>query len=55
MTNEELIHFSKRMSYALRHSPKSFRLELAKDGSVDVNVFVDAISDKLAASEPLGA
>ena len=46
MTNDELTHLSKRMSYALRHSPKSFRLQLAEDGSVDVNVFVNAISDR---------
>lgn len=46
MTNDDLVHISKRMAYALRYSPKSFRLDLAEDGSVDVNMFVDAISDR---------
>ena len=31
-----LVRLSKRVSYALRHDPESFGLELSSDGSVDV-------------------
>ena len=33
-----LVRLSKRVSYALRHDPESFGLELSSDGSVDVDV-----------------
>ena len=36
-----LVRLSKRVSYALRHDPESFGLELSSDGSVDVDVLID--------------
>ena len=39
-----LVRLSKRVSYALRHDPESFGLELSSDGSVDVDVLIDAIN-----------
>ena len=44
MTEQELVRFSKTISYALRHDPASFGLVLADDGSVPVSELLVGIS-----------
>lgn len=44
MTAQELIRFSKTISYPLRHDPASFGLSLSDDGSVPVDDLLEGIS-----------
>ena len=46
MTDEQLIHFSKLISYTIRHNPKQFGLELADDGSVAVEKLISGFNEK---------
>ena len=45
-TIQELMRFSKTISYALRHHPEDFGLELDDDGSVEVSELLKGISEK---------
>lgn len=45
-TPQELMRFSKTISYALRHHPEDFGLELDSDGSVAVSELLKGISEK---------
>lgn len=45
-TAQEIIRFSKTMSYALRHHPEEFGLELDADGSVAVSELLRGLSEK---------
>lgn len=47
ITQQEIIRFSKTISYALRHHPESFGLELDSDGSVPVIRAHDAWKDSI--------
>lgn len=44
MTNEQLVRFSKMISYALRHDPARFGLTLADDGSVPLNDLINGLN-----------
>ena len=44
MNSEQLMHFSKRISYALRHDPERFGLTLADDGSVPVDDLITGLN-----------
>jgi putative RNA 2'-phosphotransferase len=45
MEKKEL-EISKTMSYALRHNPQQYNLELDKNGAVDLNTFLEALKLK---------
>lgn len=44
MKDYELVRLSKRMSYALRHHPDEFGLELSSDGSVEIGRLIEGIN-----------
>ena len=44
MKDYELVRLSKRMSYALRHHPDEFGLELFSDGSVEIGRLIEGIN-----------
>ena len=44
MKDYELVRLSKRMSYALRHHPDEFKLELSSDGSVEIGRLIEGIN-----------
>ena len=44
MKDYELVRLSKRMSYALRHRPDEFGLELSSDGSVEIGRLIEGIN-----------
>ncbi len=44
MTDQERKYISKKMSYALRHNPEKYGLELSPDGSVELVIFLKAMN-----------
>ena len=44
MNHKQQVYISKKMSYALRHNPAKYGLELAADGSVELSRFLKAMN-----------